>query len=88
MRGNALRMARQLAHDGVLAGGGYAYRLRDVHGRCEVTIRDLPELLKTAHRVVDEEWKKLTPERRKRICENLLKKAKARIEAKEKGGKA
>ncbi len=53
-----------------------------------MTIRDLPELLKTAHRVADEEWKKLTPERRKRICENLLKKAKARIEAKEKGGKA
>ena len=51
-----------------------------------MTIRDLPELLKTVHRVVDEEWKKLTPERRKRICENLLKKAEARIEAKKKGG--
>jgi len=78
----------QLAHDGVLACGGDVDGLRDIHGRCEVTIRDLPELLKTAHRVVDEEWKKLTPERRKRICENILKKVKARIEAKEKGGKA
>ena len=88
MCGNALRMARKLAHDDLLVGGCNPHGLRDLHGRCEVTIRDLPELLKTAHRVVDEEWKKLTPERRKRICENLLKKVKARIEAKEKGGKA
>lgn len=51
-----------------------------------MTIRDLLELLRTAHRVVDEEWKKLTPEQRERICNNLLKKAKERIEAKKKGG--
>ena len=48
-----------------------------------MTIKDLPELLKIAHRVCDEEWKKLGPEKRKRICENLMKRAEARIKAKE-----
>ena len=53
-----------------------------------MTIRDLPEMLRTIHRVVDEEWKKLTPERRERICNNLLKKAKERIESKKEGGRS
>ena len=45
------------------------------------------EILKTALRVardvVDREWQALSPERKKRICENLMKRAEARIKAKE-----
>ena len=51
-----------------------------------MNIKDLPELLKIAHRVCDEEWKKLGPEKRKRICENLVKRAEKHI--KEKNGDA
>ena len=52
-----------------------------------MTIKDLPELLKIAHRVCDEEWKKLGPEKRKRICENLMKRAETRIKDKERDTK-
>lgn len=51
-----------------------------------MTIRDLPEMLKIAHRVADEEWRKLTPEKRRRIRDNLLRKAQERIEAKRRTG--
>jgi hypothetical protein len=47
-----------------------------------MNIKDIPELLKIAHRVCDEEWKKLGPEKRKRICENLIKRAEKRIKEK------
>lgn len=52
-----------------------------------MTIKDLPKLLKIAHRVCDEEWKKLGPEKRKRICENVLKIVDARIKANESGNR-
>ena len=40
-----------------------------------LTIRDLPKLLSVCARVVDEEWKKLTPEKRQKICNNILKRS-------------
>lgn len=43
-----------------------------------MTIKDLPKLLKIAHRVCDEEWKKLSPERRKRICDSILERSRKR----------
>ena len=55
--------------------------------RLRMTIKDLPKLLKIAHRVCDEEWKKLGPEKRKRICDNLMKRAEARIKANERDAK-
>lgn len=45
---------------------------------------DLAEILKMAHKEIDAQWKALTPERRKRICDNIMKRAMARVEAKEK----
>lgn len=48
-----------------------------------MNIYELASLMKAAHKVVGEEWKKLGPEKRKRICENLMKRAEARIKAKE-----
>ena len=50
-------------------------------------IKDLPKLLKIAHRVCDEEWKKLGPEKRKCICDNLMKRAEARIKDNERDAK-
>lgn len=50
-----------------------------------MNINDLPWLLKMAHKICDEEWKKLGPDKRKRICENVLKRVDARIKAKESG---
>lgn len=48
-----------------------------------MNINDLPWLLKMAHRICDEEWKKLGPDKRKRICDNLTKRAMERIKRKE-----
>lgn len=45
-----------------------------------MNINDLPWLLRKAHKICDEEWKKLGPERRKRICDNITKRAMARAE--------
>ena len=44
---------------------------------------DVEKLLGRVGRIVDEQWKALGPEKRKRICENLMKRAEARIKAKE-----
>ena len=52
-----------------------------------MNIYDLAKLMKAAHKVVGEEWKKLGPERRKRICDNLMKRAEARLKAKERDAK-
>ena len=48
----------------------------------EMNARELAEVLVMAKKVCDEEWEKLGPEKRKRICENLLKRAEARIKKK------
>ena len=51
---------------------------------------DVAKLLGRVGRIVDDQWKALGPEKRKRICENLMKRAEARIKAKErdvKGGR-
>lgn len=40
-----------------------------------MTIRQIANLLVTAQRVADEEWKKLSPERRRKICDNLTRRA-------------
>ena len=48
-----------------------------------MNIYDLASFMKTAHKVVDEEWKKLGPDKRKRICDNLTKRAMERIKRKE-----
>ena len=37
-----------------------------------LTIRDLPQFLSTCSRAVDQEWKKLSPEKRKKIVENIM----------------
>lgn len=47
---------------------------------------DVAKLLGRVSSIVDEQWKALGPERRKRICENLIKRAEKRI--KEKNGDA
>ena len=39
---------------------------------------ELAGILKTAHKIVDEEWKKMPEEKRKKICENILARAKKR----------
>lgn len=52
-----------------------------------MNIHELAGFMKTAHKVVGEEWKKLGPEKRKRICDNLMKRAEARIKAKERDAK-
>ena len=44
---------------------------------------DVAKLLCRVGRIVDEQWKALGPEKSKRICENLMKRAEARIKAKE-----
>ena len=33
------------------------------------------EILRTVSRVVDEEWNKLTPEQRRKICDNIMERA-------------
>ena len=48
-----------------------------------MNIDDLIDTLKTAHRVCDEEWNKIGPERRKHICDNIMKRAMRRIKEKE-----
>ena len=44
---------------------------------------ELAKILKTAHDVVEEEWKKISPERKRRMVENIMKRAAER--AKKKG---
>lgn len=46
---------------------------------------DVARLLGKVSRIVDEQWNKLGPEKRKRICENVLKRVDERIKAKESG---
>lgn len=41
---------------------------------------ELAKILKTAHDVVEEEWKKIPPDRKKRIVENILKRSRKRKE--------
>lgn len=48
-----------------------------------MNIDDLACLMKAAHKAVGEQWKALSLERRRRICDNLMKRAEARIKAKE-----
>lgn len=36
---------------------------------------ELAKILKTAHDVVEEEWKKIPPERKMRMVENIMKRA-------------
>lgn len=48
---------------------------------------DVGKLLGRVGRIVDEQWKALSPERRKRICDNIMKRAEARIKAKERDTK-
>jgi len=43
-----------------------------------MNIHELAGFMKTAHKVVGEEWKKLSPERRKRICDNILERSRKR----------
>lgn len=47
---------------------------------------DVAKLLGRVSSIVDEQWKALGPERRKRICDNIMKRAEKRI--KEKNGDA
>ena len=47
---------------------------------------DLAKILKTAHDVVEEEWKKIPPERKRRMVENIMKRAASRAKRK-KGSK-
>ena len=49
-------------------------------------LQTLANVLSTAAKVVDEEWNKLTPERKAKIRDNILKKVEARIKAKQEGG--
>ena len=48
-----------------------------------MNVIELAKILKTAHDVVEEEWKKISPERKRRMVENIMKRAAAR--AKKKG---
>lgn len=43
---------------------------------------DLAKILKTAHDVVEEEWNKIPPERKRRMVENIMKRAAARAKKK------
>ena len=40
-----------------------------------MTVKELAEVLVQAHKIVEEEWNKRTPEQRRKICENILKKS-------------
>ena len=44
---------------------------------------ELDKLLKTVHDVVEEEWKKISPERKRLMVENIMKRAAARGNEKE-----
>ena len=44
-------------------------------------LQTLANVLSTAAKVVDEEWNKLTPERKAKIRDNILKRAMKRVEA-------
>lgn len=46
----------------------------------------LANIMSTAKKVVDEEWAKLTPEKKAKIRDNILKRAMKRVEAKQNGG--
>lgn len=48
----------------------------------EVNATDLDKMLKTAHDVVEEEWKKISPERKRLMAENIMKRAAARANKK------
>ena len=43
---------------------------------------ELAKILKTAHDVVEEEWKKIPPERKRHMVENIMKRAAARAKRK------
>lgn len=51
-----------------------------------MNVIDLAKILKTAHDVVEKEWKKITPERKRHMVENIMKRAAAR-EKRNKGSK-
>ena len=40
-----------------------------------MTAKELVQVLVQAHKIVEEEWNKRTPEQRRKICENMLKKS-------------
>ena len=46
---------------------------------------DVAKLLGRVGRIVDEQWKALGPEKRKSICENVLKRVDERIKSKDCG---
>ena len=50
------------------------------------SLQTLASVLSTIKKVVDEEWAKLTPEKRAKIRDNILKRAMKRVEAKQNGG--
>ena len=37
-----------------------------------MTAKELVQVLVKAHKIVEEEWNKRTPEQRRKICENIL----------------
>ena len=47
-----------------------------------MTAKELAQVLVKAHKIVEEEWNKQTPEQRRKICENIL--ARSRKHAEEK----
>lgn len=49
--------------------------MSNTKGKMGLTIRDLPKLLSICARVADEEWKKLTPDKREKIRNNILKRS-------------
>ena len=55
----------------------------------EQTVKNLQTLanvLSIAKKVADEEWAKLTPEKKAKIRDNILKRVMKRVEAKQNGG--
>ena len=46
---------------------------------------DVAKLLSEVSRITDEQWNAIMPERRKRICENVLKRVYERIKSKDGG---
>lgn len=45
-----------------------------------MNIYELASFMMAAHKAVGEEWKKLSQERRKRICDNILERSRKRKE--------
>ncbi len=43
-------------------------------------LEKLANVLKTAKDVVEREWKRLSPERKRRMCENIVRRVNERIE--------